>query len=461
MAKSVFPPGSRARILEKLPQTFAQIPAVLENARMSSIRHVSCGFFESRVRFIKHEVPRRDGKAGIREYRHPLVQFFAQLFGLAVNIEYRSRTYCLNKKSLFGWMERNHIPVPAAPAFPQLIPELIGKIHLRQKFSALKEEIAGFQQKPPDIIELSLKPPSFKRYRELKKWRSARDVLMVWDRVSKALKEGPVDFDLLQAKEHWRAKAKGFSDWLSRRCGKIEGLSKLNFSGLGLHALPKEIGRFRNIEWLDLSENHLKELPDEIAALDRLQFLFAPQNRIERLPPGIGKLLNLKCLFIAQNRLREIPREIRHLRRLEALLVSRNRLREIPQEIGLMTRLQRLDLHENQLHCLPRQLGKLARLQTLSLYCNKLKALPEEIGGLTSLELLSLHHNALEGLPQEIGKLLQLEKLLVSHNRLKWLPEEICKLPKLKTVQVMHNRGLKLSEDLKDALSCKGVELYA
>jgi len=93
------------------------------------------------------------------------------------------------------------------------------------------------------------------------------------------------------------------SDALSAALAAIRNSAKdripdLSLSGLGLTAIPPEIGELAHLETLDASENLLTELPPAMASLSRLQELLLDRNRIARLPPEIGRLRELQILSL-------------------------------------------------------------------------------------------------------------------------------------------------------------------
>ena len=81
----------------------------------------------------------------------------------------------------------------------------------------------------------------------------------------------------------------------------------LDLRGLGLKALPPEIGDLANLQWLLLHNNLLEELPPQIGKLDNLRVLRLDNNHLAVLPPQIGNFANLRELHLDSNQLEVLP----------------------------------------------------------------------------------------------------------------------------------------------------------
>ena len=227
-----------------------------------------------------------------------------------------------------------------------------------------------------------------------------------------------------------------------------KGGTTLNLAGLGLKALPPQIGRLTAITRLDLSNNHLTTLPQEVGRLNALTQLSLLSNQLITLPPeigcltaltelnlfanqltalpsGIGRLTALTSLDVGSNKLSTLPAEVGRLRALTELYLSNNRLTDLSPMIGRLTLLAQLNLRNNQITTLPPEIGRLAALTQLHLSGNQLTALPPEIGQLTGLTQLNLRHNRLFRLPPEIGRLTRLTVLYLHDNPGLGLPAEV------------------------------------
>ncbi len=181
--------------------------------------------------------------------------------------------------------------------------------------------------------------------------------------------------------------------WMGDHHATLEGITQLRFSGLGLNALPPEIGLFVNLQQLELSYNQLNNLPAEIGQLVNLQTLNLCNNQLNNLPVAIGQLVNLRLLNLGHNQLNTLP-----------------------DAIGQLVHLQWLHLGHNQLNTLPAAIGQLMRLGILNLSNNQLNNLPAEIGQLVNLHVLELSYNELDNLPAEIGQLVNLLRLYLLKN---------------------------------------------
>jgi internalin A len=175
----------------------------------------------------------------------------------------------------------------------------------------------------------------------------------------------------------------------------------LDLSGMGLTALPPEIGQFTKLEQLRLNNNQLTALPPEIGQLTALTELWLNGNQFTALPPEIGQLTTLTELWLHYNQLTILPPEIGKLAALERLYLFQNRLTTLPAEIGQLTALKRLHLSDNQLAELPPQIGQLLALTELYLHSNAGLGLPAETLGPAYNEVV-LDHTAKPKPPREI-----------------------------------------------------------
>ena len=264
--------------------------------------------------------------------------------------------------------------------------------------------------------------------------------------------------------------------------GSLTSLRKLDLSGNRLTALPPEIGGLTSLQNLDLVGNRLTALPAEIGGLTSLQSLNLSGNRLTALPPEIGGLASLQSLDLRGNRLTVLPPELWRLPNLVSLNISFNPLPEIPPElwqkkdwkelglggfhltalppeIGGLTSLQNLNLWNNQLTVLPPGIGGLTSLRNLNLRDNQITVLPPEIGGLTSLQSLDLSHNQITALPPEIGGLTSLQSLNLSFNQITTLPPEIGGLTSLQSLDLWHNHLTALPPEIGGLTSLQDLNL--
>ncbi len=154
---------------------------------MSSIKHIDYNFFESRLKFSKFENPHPEAKEGVREYNNSIIRFFAVLFGFAVDVTYKGQIFCLNKNSFQNWVKRNFENAPIIDSIQTQAPRLIAEVNLPSRFAALKSDVEQLNEKPPFIRALCDQKPTVETYRDLKEWRKARDILIVWSVLAKCI----------------------------------------------------------------------------------------------------------------------------------------------------------------------------------------------------------------------------------------------------------------------------------
>ncbi|MAT98393.1 MAG: hypothetical protein CL608_14715 [Anaerolineaceae bacterium] len=228
---------------------------------------------------------------------------------------------------------------------------------------------------------------------------------------------------------------------------KDESATELDLSGLGLTAVPTEIGRLTALSDLYLWGNQLTAVPLEITQLPKLVRLRLEDNPHLPIPPEIvaqehkpwvilGYLLALCRIKEAKDEaateldltrlyLAEVPPEVWQLTALSELRLNSNKLTVVPPEIGLLTRLTHLSFTNNQLLTVPPEVWQLIELRVLALGRNQLTSVPPEIEQLTKLKKLYLWGNQLTGVPPEITHLTKLEKLDLRGNPESPIPPEI------------------------------------
>lgn len=159
------------------------------------------------------------------------------------------------------------------------------------------------------------------------------------------------------------------------------GTTDLNLNGLGLEALPEQLGKLTHLKLLHLSDNQLASLPEWLAGLTQLQKLYISSNELTSLPDWLGGLPHLQELALAGNQLTALPEWLEGLDRLQELYLSFNQLTSLPDWLGKLTQLRELDLTFNRLTTLPDWLGRLAQLQKLYLHDNPGLGIPPEVLG--------------------------------------------------------------------------------
>jgi Leucine-rich repeat (LRR) protein len=111
-----------------------------------------------------------------------------------------------------------------------------------------------------------------------------------------------------------------------------EGMTELDWSGLGLTEIPEQIGNLTHLTHFSLRGNQLTTLPAGIGRLTNLQHLSLADNQLLRLPNEIGRLSELTHLNVRNNRLGVLPTDMLRLQKLQMLQLAGNPL-PIPAEI--------------------------------------------------------------------------------------------------------------------------------
>jgi internalin A len=107
----------------------------------------------------------------------------------------------------------------------------------------------------------------------------------------------------------------------------------LNLTGLGLSAIPPEIGQLTALTELYVFDNQLTVLPPEIGQLTALTTLYVSNNQLTALPPEIGQLTALTMLYVSGNQLTTLPASLRRLTKLSALFLHGNPALGLPAEV--------------------------------------------------------------------------------------------------------------------------------
>lgn len=190
------------------------------------------------------------------------------------------------------------------------------------------------------------------------------------------------------------------------RRGALAGATRLDLSGAGLTAVPREIfGCADTLEILDLGRNALDALPPDFGRLHRLRVLFCSGAPFRVLPEVLGD-----CAALAQVGFRGCG------------------LETVPAA-SLPPRLRWLTLTDNRISVLPASLGERPALQKLMLSGNLLSALPDTLAGHSSLELLRLSANRFEGLPAILPTLGRLAWLAFGANPAEGVPAPVAMPP--------------------------------
>lgn len=219
-----------------------------------------------------------------------------------------------------------------------------------------------------------------------------------------------------------------------------EELTRIDLSGINLHAIPEEISQFSKLEQLYLANNHLKELPSTIGQLQKLRELDLSNNELETLSPDIGKLTALEVLYLNNNKINTLPQTIGELRKLEVLEFASNEMDSLPAGINQLAALDRLLANNNHLDSLPEGFGAFPVLTEMELDSNRLTVLPESFGQMPQLDELFLSNNQLSALPSSFTRMQSLSVLHLENNKLKNFPEILGQLPNIESIFLQQNQ---------------------
>ncbi|MDP1608272.1 MAG: leucine-rich repeat domain-containing protein [Chlamydiales bacterium] len=238
---------------------------------------------------------------------------------------------------------------------------------------------------------------------------------------------------------------------------RIQSITRIDLSDLGLTILPPEIKLFTGLEELCLNDNQLEMLPEWISSLTRLKHLSLNRNCFSEFPHPIISLSQLEVLIFKENTLIELPDSIVELRNLRILKLKDNEIATLPECFSDLSSLRELNLAKNQLTDITAITG-LSGLKILDLSENEMADL-DSIGNLTSLKELDLGSNHLTELPEEMGQLGELKRLYVEDNDLKEFPEEIFNLP-LNSLVANNNQLVNISSSIDKLNNLRVLSLH-
>ncbi len=112
-----------------------------------------------------------------------------------------------------------------------------------------------------------------------------------------------------------------------------------------------EVAREREALALNLSGIGLEALPPEIGSLAQLQVLYAHHNALTKLTPEIGNLTELKELYLGANNISWLPSEIGYLVNLHTMYLNENQFMLLPPKLEMLNNLEHLSFEDNPLGC--------------------------------------------------------------------------------------------------------------
>lgn len=268
-----------------------------------------------------------------------------------------------------------------------------------------------------------------------------------------------------------------YLDLFFKYCTWLEGV---NLHDMGLHYLPKSVGRLTQLEYLDLAENKLRFIPDELTKLPKLRTVKLKGNpvlgisptllaelekrgndyqiddaRKERFKKGyahyeariwfVNNLFNMfqphlkETLFdeLAAGRLGFFPNgEVRE-HDVKTKKFIHGKLGKIAKNVPYMTH---LNLSGYDFDKVPIALKDMLRLKVLLLARNKLKSVPDFFQGLRALKTLDLSQNDFQVFPTGLHENETVETLYFANNGLVEFHMRGMNMPKLLTLDLSHNQ---------------------
>jgi CCR4-NOT transcription complex subunit 6 len=102
----------------------------------------------------------------------------------------------------------------------------------------------------------------------------------------------------------------------------------LDFSGIGLSNLNRDVWKFNFLTCIYLNNNRLTHLPKELGLLKGLTKVDVSGNQLTSIPPQFGMLTNLKEFLLFDNDIQSLPSELGTLYQLELIGLEGNPLME-------------------------------------------------------------------------------------------------------------------------------------
>jgi Leucine-rich repeat (LRR) protein len=198
---------------------------------------------------------------------------------------------------------------------------------------------------------------------------------------------------------------------------EFENLITLDLSFNQLEIIPEWLGSMTSLKNLDFSLNEkLKSLHGSLKHLCNLETLNFYGLPIRKIPKEVQNLKRLKVLSIGENSLNlPYPEWLSELSCLEELHLGSS-TSEILEGIGNLKNLKQLKLSDDKIKTLPQSIGNLSSLRELYINSSNIRYLPESFGNLSALEKLELINTEIEEQPESFGNLRNLKKL-----RLFWI----------------------------------------
>jgi Leucine-rich repeat (LRR) protein len=229
---------------------------------------------------------------------------------------------------------------------------------------------------------------------------------------------------------------------------QLNGVQKLEFSGLKLRAIPPEISALTRLQKLYLNDNQISSIPDSLSNLSQLKKLDLGDNQISSIPDSLSNLSRLQELDLDDNQINSIPDSLSKLSQLKKLNLEDNQINSIPDSLSNLSQLQELNLESNEISNVPDSLGSLSQLRLLNLAFNKISSIPDSLGNLSQLQTLLLGYNQISCVPDSLSKLSQLAGLSFDNNQISSIPDSLGSLPQLQELDLTRNQISSIPDSL-------------
>lgn len=232
---------------------------------------------------------------------------------------------------------------------------------------------------------------------------------------------------------------------------RMTKLKSIQFGGLGISQLPKDIGDMPSLTTLNLYNcKGLTSIPESLCNSQSLTSLSLSNTAISSLPENIGNLQKLTSLSInACGKLTSLPNSFAQMKITGELNLSECKsLTHLPDNIGEMENITKLNLNSCEaLVTLPSSLGNNLKEVFIS-GCKSLTSISDGLMKMQNLEKLTISScSALTSLPENFGTCPKLLDLTLSSNAFTSLPTSFSQLKTLKKLTMYGDPTFSITGD--------------